>query len=166
MHEMREKVQEEETKIQKALDMEEQILRQEAFSSSARESWEVIRNELKEDIGFFFLEATEEEKRSLIELLIERVILTHGEKKHVIIRFKIPLTLHLEEKYMENMELFADDEYGKETSIGMYTFPKIFPLGEFHMPIVSHEVQFEESEYEENEGKKQEEKEEKNKNNK
>lgn len=128
MHEMKEKVQEEETKIQKTLDSEEKLLRQEAFSISARESWEVIRNELKEHMGLFFLESTEEEKRNLIELLIERVILTHGEKKHVIIRFKIPIDIYLENKYCEDVELFTDNEHGKETSIGIYNFPKILPL--------------------------------------
>jgi hypothetical protein len=39
-----------------------------------------------------------------------------------------------------------DDEYGRETSIGVYNFSKIFPLGDIHSPIVSQEVQFEESE--------------------
>lgn len=154
MKEMKERVQEEENKIQKALDTEEKLLRQETFSASARESWEVIRNELKEDIGFFFLEATDEEKRSLIELLIERIILTHGNNKHIIIRFKIPLDVSLEEKYMEDIELFANDGYGRETSIWVYNFPKIFPLGEIHTPIVSQEVQFEEPEKKKEENKK------------
>lgn len=62
---------------------------------------------------------------------------------------------------MEDEELFASDENGKEASIGIYNFPTIFPLGEIHAPIVSHEVQFEASEQ-----KKEEEKKQKNKNDK
>ncbi len=146
MKEMKEHVGNEQARLAKILEKEEQILRQEAFSTSARESWETIRKELWAQIGRFFLEATEEELRSLIELLVDRVMITHGEKKHVVIRFKIPLDIQLEEKYMEDAELFADDEHGKETSIGTYNFPTIFPLGEIHTPIVSKELQFEESE--------------------
>jgi hypothetical protein len=73
-------------------------------------------------------------------------MITHGEKKHVVIRFKIPLDIDLERKYMKDEVLFADDEYGRKTSIGTYNFPTIFPLGEIHTPIVSKEAQFEESE--------------------
>lgn len=46
MKEMKEQVGNEQERLAKILEKEEQILRQEAFSTSARESWETIRKEL------------------------------------------------------------------------------------------------------------------------
>jgi hypothetical protein len=46
MKEMKEHVENEQERLSKILEKEEQILRQEAFSTSARESWETIRKEL------------------------------------------------------------------------------------------------------------------------
>jgi hypothetical protein len=95
-------------------------------------------------IEVFFREASQEELQSIVDLLVDRVVLTHDEKKHIVIRLKIPFDLFIADRYYEDRGIYIDNEYGETTRIETTQdlIPKIFPLGELSKPILTKEVIF------------------------
>ncbi len=77
---------------------------------------------------------------------MDRVVLTHEDKKHIAIRLKIPFDLFIADRYYEDEGVYADNEYGEPTCIGttQNLVPKAFHLGELSKPILTKEVVFDE----------------------
>ena len=46
-------------------------------------------------VEVFFRKASQEELQSIVDLLVDRVVLTHEDKKHIVIRLKIPFDLFI-----------------------------------------------------------------------
>lgn len=135
---------EEEDRISKEMGKELEIIKSVALKEGAKRTWKEFLDEERELAERFFDEATYDDFKDLINIFVDRIILT-TEKKQKIVRmvFKLPVTPAFAGKYLEDEEIIWTDDEGKDHVVDVIpNSPKYIPLDPTKAPLKYRTVEF------------------------
>lgn len=133
--------------LHKEMWKELEIIKSEVLQEDAMKNIGDIINHLKESIELFFDNASYDELKELVWLVVEKIILPVDKKSPVRIILKIPAeTISFSEKYFEEeMVVFTDEQWKDHNVASTWEFiPKELKLDKIKSPLENRTVEFSE----------------------
>jgi hypothetical protein len=140
---MKEKLEKSRDEYVNEMNKELRTLQDEVARESAKRDWKEIAKEIEEMVESFFVNATYDELKELVGLMIDRVVIPTDRNNPVRIVMKIPFDSS-KAKYLEEEKITWDDEYGKEHEIMGTGFmvPRKIHLDPTKKPLKYRTVEF------------------------
>lgn len=147
MKELKGGLDEEKEWLQTAVDRESKLKLSNSELEAAQEAWSLVRIELESVVDEFFMNASFEDLKTVLDMLVDRVVISSTKKKVVSIRLRIPFHIGIADAYYEDEKITWSDDSGKEHVVMEVDnlVPAILPLWESYDPIIGREVIFSES---------------------
>ena len=98
------------------MNKELRTLQDEVARESAKRDWREITKEIEEMVELFFANATYEELKELVGLMIDRIVMPTNRDNPIRIIMRIPFDSS-KAKYLEEEMITCDDEHGNEHDI-------------------------------------------------
>lgn len=125
------------------INKELRTLQDEVARESAKRDWKDIAKEIEEMVESFFANASYDEMKELVDIMIDRVVIPTNRENPVRIVMRIPFDSS-KAKYLEEEMITWDDEYGKEHEIMGTGFmvPRKIHLDSTKKPLKYRTVEF------------------------
>lgn len=129
----------------KEMQKEFEIMKNEAFKESAYKNINDIIKELNEEIEAFFDNASYNELKELVGLVVDKIIVPRNKENPVRIVLKIPwTTLSFQNRYYEDQKIIYSDDNGVDHVVWFTweIWPKLLSLDPTKKPLKYRTVEF------------------------